>query len=133
MEKKTLQLNLSDKVIFAGFRKDIPEIMAALDIFVLPTCYEEGFCRSILEAMASSKPVVTTPLGGNPELVINGLTGLLVPSKNPLELSEAIRILINDKEKRKNMGMAGKSRIEKLFTAEPNIRKTEEIYEKLLY
>jgi glycosyltransferase involved in cell wall biosynthesis len=125
-------LGFNDRVIFTGFREDIPEIMAALDIFVSPTLYKEGLSRSILEAMASSKPVITTCLGGNPEVVVDGVTGILIPPKNSLKLADAISELTKDMNRRKDMGKAGRKRIEQLFTIEEATKKTEEIYEELL-
>lgn len=121
---------MEKNIIFTGFREDIPEIMKGLDIFVLPS-HSEGLSRTILEAMASAKPVIATEVGGNPEAIEDGVTGILVPAKEPDKLAEAILKLVKDREKRERMGVAGRERAEKLFSIEENVRKIEELYQKL--
>jgi len=121
---------MEKNIIFTGFREDIPEIMKGLDIFVLPS-HSEGLSRTILEAMASAKPVIATEVGGNPEAIEDGVTGILVPAKEPDKLAEAILKLVKDREKREEMGIAGRERAEKLFSIEENVRKIEELYQKL--
>ena len=119
---------LRGKVLLIGFREDVREIMAAIDIFVLPTCLAEGFSRSILEAMASSRPVITTPLGGNTEAVVEGVTGLFVPPHDPARLAEAIMELVKDELRRKEMGMAGRERVAGSFAVQDVTKKIENIY-----
>ena len=133
LEELSKKLGLSETIVFTGFREDIPRIMNTLDIVVLPsTTHLEGLSRVIIEAMASSKPVIATNSGENPEAVEDGATGLLVPPEDPNRLAESILILIKDKTKRKQMGEAGRKRAEKLFNIEKNVLRIEKVYEELL-
>ena len=132
LEDLSRDLGIKEKVIFTGFREDIPRIMASLDVVILPTYHFEGFSRVVLEGMASSKPVITTALGGNPEAVEDGKTGILVPSGDSNRLAEAILELVKDESKRTKMGRAGRRRAEKLFSIERNIEQIEKIYKELL-
>ena len=133
LEELSKNLGLSVTIVFTGFREDIPRIMNMLDIVVLPsTTHLEGLSRVIIEAMASSKPVIATNSGGNPEAVEDGATGLLVPPEDPNKLAESILTLIKDKTKRNQMGEAGRKRAEKLFNIEKNVFRIEKVYEELL-
>ncbi|MBU0479211.1 glycosyltransferase [bacterium] len=131
LKKLCQKLGITNNVIFTGFREDIPEIMAAIDIFALFTS-NEGLCRSILEAMGTGKPVITTDVGGNSETIKNEVTGILIPFHNPSLLKDALFELIRDKKKRKEMGRRGRERAVKLFDIEENIRKIEKIYLEVL-
>lgn len=132
LEELSKDLAIDEKVIFTGSRDDIPQIMSILDIVVLPSTYQEGFSRVILEAMASCKPVVATEVGGNPEAVKDGTTGILVPSEDTTRLVGAILDLARDENKRRQMGAAGRKRAEKLFNIEKNVAQIEKLYEELL-
>jgi glycosyltransferase involved in cell wall biosynthesis len=133
LEELSKTLGISETTVFTGFREDIPRIMNTLDIVVLPsTTHLEGLSRVIIEAMASSTPVIATNSGGNPEAVEDGATGLLVPPEDPSRLAECILTLIKDKTKRKQMGEAGRKRAEKLFNIEKNVSRIEKVYEELL-
>ncbi|ODS36576.1 MAG: hypothetical protein A7315_01855 [Candidatus Altiarchaeales archaeon WOR_SM1_79] len=122
---------LKDRVILAGFREDIPELLASFDIFVLPS-RSEGFGRVNLEAMAMGKPVVSTNVGGIPEVVLDGVTGILVTSGNSKALAHAIIRLINDSRLGKSMGNAGRRRVEEHFTLRAHVQRIEEIYGEIL-
>lgn len=133
LEDLSRDLRLSGKVVFAGFREDIPRVTNLLDIAVLPsTTHLEGLSRVIIEAMALSKPVIATNSGGNPEAVEDGTTGILVPSGDSFCLAESILDLIKDETKRNRMGEAGRERAEKLFSIEKNVSRIEKVYEELL-
>ncbi len=133
LEDLCTDLGLSGNVVFTGFREDIPRIMNTLDIVVLPsTTHLEGFSRVIIEAMASSKPVIATDSGGNPEAIENGTTGILVPAEDSNRLAASILDLVQDEDKRKRMGAAGKQRAERLFSIEKNVSRIEQTYEDLL-
>jgi len=133
LEDLSKDLGLSGKVLFTGFREDIPRIMSTLDIVVLPsTTHLEGLSRVIIEAMASSKPVIATNSGGNPEAIVDGATGILVLPEDPSSLAESILDLIKDETKRNRMGEAGRKRAEKLFRIEMNVSRIEKVYEELL-
>jgi len=109
LENRVERMGLANKVIFTGGRNDPGEVLPALDIFVHPS-RSEGFGRANLEAMAFGLPVVSTDVGGIPEVVINGETGILVPSRNPEAIAEAVIALAGDGERRAAMGRAGRKR-----------------------
>jgi glycosyltransferase involved in cell wall biosynthesis len=133
LEELSKDLGLSGTIVFTGYREDIPPIMNILDIVVLPsTTHLEGLSRVIIEAMASSKPVIATDSGGNPEALEDETTGLLVPPEDPNRLAESILTLIKDMTKRKQMGEAGRKRAEKLFDIKKNVLRIEKVYEELL-
>ena len=125
------ELGIEDKVIFTGFREDIPEIMHSLDIFVLPSLWE-GLGRVFLEAMAARKPIVATNVSAIPEVIANGETGILVPPRNPGALVKGILHLIKNPDAVIRMGEAGRKRLEEKFSIEEMVRKTKEIYESLI-
>jgi len=125
--KKAGELGLRDKVIFLGERRDVPQILAASDIFVLSSNWE-GLPRSIIEAMMAGLPVVATRVGGVPELVEDGVTGFLVPPRDPDALAAALQKLLNDPELRRRMGEAGREKALKEFTLDRMLRETERVY-----
>ena len=131
MEEKVQKLGLSDSVVFTGIRRDVPEILALLDIFVLPSLWE-GLPIALLEAMAAGLPVVATAVGGTPEVVVDGVTGFLVPPRDPQALADAILRLLRDPELRQRMGEAGRARVAAHFSIEQMVHKTEALYEQLL-
>lgn len=131
LRKLAKNLNLQSKVIFTGFREDIPEILNAMDIFVLPSL-KEGFSRSIIEAMAVSKPVIATSVGGNSEAIIDGVTGFIIPLNNPQILAERILELLDDRSKMQKMGEKGRERVEENFTAEHYVENIEKVYNEFL-
>ena len=128
LEALSCQLGLSDCTVFAGARRDIPRILPLLDLFVLPSLYE-GFGIAILEAMAAGKPVVATAVGGIPEFVVPGETGLLVEAGNAAALADAIRSLLRDPERARQMGIQGRARVLAAFQMSTVIRRHEQVYE----
>ena len=125
------QLGLNEMVSFVGMRRDILEWLPNFDIFVLPSDWE-GISLALLEAMATGIPVVATAVGGTPEVVVDGETGLLVPPRDPEALAESITRLLNDPEMRQRMGQAGRQRVQDHFTIEETVLKTEHLYNTLL-
>jgi glycosyltransferase involved in cell wall biosynthesis len=125
-------LGIHDKIVFTGFRDDIPALMDALDIFVLVGTHKEGLSRVILEAMAAGKPVIATEVGGNGETVIDGKTGFLIPVNSEAGLVSALLKLISDGETRKRMGTAGRLRLEQTFDIDENLKIIQGIYEELV-
>jgi len=122
---------LQHKVILTGEREDIPEILAASDLFILSSRWE-GLPRSIIEAMMAGLPVVATRVGGVPELVEDGITGFLVPPKDPGALAEALQKLIEDPELRRRMGEAGREKTLREFTLDLMLEETEKVYHEVL-
>jgi glycosyltransferase involved in cell wall biosynthesis len=131
LETQVRSLGLSDAVVFAGVRDDVPEILAALDLFVLPSRWE-GLPLAVLEAMAARLPVVATAVGGVPEVVVDGLTGLLVPPGDPPALAGALLSLARDAGRRRAMGQAGYERVREHFAMAQMARAMERLYEELL-
>ncbi|MFQ5647093.1 MAG: glycosyltransferase family 4 protein [bacterium] len=125
------RLDLADRVIFTGYREDIPTITAALDIAILPSLHE-GFGRVIIEAMALRKPVVATDVGGIPEIIKDRETGFLIQPDNHQKLGEALEKLIDNPELRKRMGNSGYKRVCCCFSARRNIEATQQLYEEVM-
>lgn len=121
------QLRLEARVTLAGYRADAPRMLAALDAFVLASEIE-GLPVSIMEAMAGGLPVVATRVGGVPELVQEGETGLLVPMRDAGALASAMRRLIQDPATARRMGEAGRLRLERHFSPQAMTRKIETFY-----
>lgn len=129
-EKLAEKLGIGTKVVFTGYRKDIPAVIADLDIFALSSVTESlGIVN--LEAMAMGKPVVSFDVGGVSELVVDKETGLLVPPKDAKALAKAIVGLINNKEAARNMGLAGRKRVEENFTLDATVSKYMALYESV--
>jgi glycosyltransferase involved in cell wall biosynthesis len=128
----TVELGLSDAVDFAGFRVDIHEHIAQLDIVVHASTTGEPFGQVIIEAMAASKPVVATNGGGVPEIVLDGQTGLLVPMGDPAAMANAIRWMIDNPNSAAEMGWKGRRRVEENFTIEKTVTRVEAVLSGLL-
>lgn len=121
------RLEIAAQVHFLNWRKDVPALMQILDVFVLSSI-SEGMSNSILEAMCSGRAVVATNVGGNPELVVNKETGLLVPSQDAQQMGKAILALLLDAKRRRAMGTAGRRRIEEQFSLQVMVRNYEKMY-----
>lgn len=121
---------LSGVLFFPGYLEDVSGLLAALDIFVLPTL-EEGMSVAILEAMAAGKPVVASNVGGVPELV-TAETGIVVPPADPERLAAALQQLIRTPERRRQMGENGRKRVTKGFTIFRMAEAHLGLYQKLL-
>jgi glycosyltransferase involved in cell wall biosynthesis len=119
------------RVHFVGHQEDILPWLAALDVFVLSSDWE-GMSNALLEAMAAGLPVVATAVGGTPEVVVDGVTGLLVPPHDPISLAEAIVRLLDAPDLRRQMGQAGRERVKKRFTVERMVEQTQTLYEHIL-
>ena len=124
--------NLIDEVLFLSFRHDIPRVMKILDIMVITSLTIESFSMVAVEAMAMKVPVIATSVGGLPEVVDDGKTGILVPPRDVDALCKALRYLIKNSQVRSEMGINGRKRVLERFTIEGNVRKTEEVFLELL-
>ncbi len=124
------QKKLDERVILPGFRKDIPELLSAMDVFVLPSL-EEGMPQSLLQAMAMERAVVASSVGGVPEVIHDGQTGFLVSSNDPSALAEKVGMLLRDPERRRTFGMGGRRAIANDYSLDAMLTKTEQIYSHL--
>ncbi|MFC1693427.1 glycosyltransferase [Candidatus Latescibacterota bacterium] len=130
IEKNIYNLGLEKNVILLGFVEDISTVYMAADIFALSS-HEEGLCTSILDAMYFSLPLVSTNAGGIPELIQDGVNGLIVPVGDYISLAEKLNILIENPERRKKMGARSLQILEQ-NKIENTIEKTLDVYVELL-
>jgi glycosyltransferase involved in cell wall biosynthesis/GT2 family glycosyltransferase len=131
LERLSVELGLQELVSFPGWRDDMPAALAGMDIFVLPSQWDH-MPLVVLEAMACAKPVVASDVGGVPGMVEDNVTGILVPPGDHQRLAEAVLGLIRDPAAARQMGLAGRQRVEKLFDMALNARKVEGLYVELL-
>ncbi len=125
------RLGIAERVLFTGFRRDAPRLYGALDVFILATD-AEACGRVLFEAMAMALPVIGTDNGGTPEIVVDGVTGLLFPYGDAAALSERIIWLLERPEEMARMGAAGRRRVEEHFTIDRYMEKTQKVYLELL-
>ena len=123
------ELGIGHRVVFTGRRDDVPAVTAALDVAVLPS-YREAQGLSILEAMALGRPVVASNVGGIPEVIQDGVTGLLVPPHDPAALAAAIVRLLTDHPLADTLARAGRELVYERFCVERMVRAIEEIYDQ---
>ena len=115
-----------------GFRQDSSTLMASCDVFVLPSTKREGLARSLIEAMAYGIAPVVTDCGGSPEVVVDGVSGMVVPVRDVAALAAALKRLHDDPELRRRLGAAARERIRTDFRIEDTIAKTLELYRSLV-
>lgn len=125
------ELGIADRVIWAGFRDDVPDILRLADLLILAST-DEPFGRVVIEGMAAGLPVVATASGGVPEIVVEGETGLLVPPEQPLPMADAIAELLSHPGRAREMGRAGRARAIERFDVRRVARQVGEIYRELL-
>jgi len=119
-KRRAMELGIADAITWTGLLENPMQdgVYAASDVFCLASCWQEAFGWVSAEAMAFEKPVVATRIGGIPEVVEDGVTGLLVPARNPEALSRALLQLLEDPALRRRMGSAGRRRVERNFSPE---------------
>ena len=120
------QLGIQDKVLFMGFRQDIPAVLSVIDVFVAPS-ETEGLGLGILEAMAIGKPIVATSVGGIIEILKDGETGYLVPAKNSQELAKRVIYMLKNEEEARCLGIKAREESRK-YDINSNVKKIEEQY-----
>jgi len=125
------KLDVYDKIIFLGFRDNVFKILPTFDVFALSSL-TEGISLTLLEAMAMKRPVVVTNVGGNPEVVVDGVTGFLVPPKEPKEMAGAIAEILRNPELSQKMGEAGRKRVEEKFSLELMVKEYKDLYKECL-
>jgi glycosyltransferase involved in cell wall biosynthesis len=131
LETYAAQLNVAEQVRFLGEREDVLDILRESDLFVLPSL-SEGLSNVLLEAMTASLPVVATNVGGNPEVVEDGKTGLLVPVRNVEELTTSIVRILASPELARGFGGAGRRRVVTEFSLGSMVTHTQDLYLSLL-
>jgi glycosyltransferase involved in cell wall biosynthesis len=131
LEALAAELRVASRVTFAGWRQDVGAMLDRAAIFVLPTL-GEGFGLAVLEAMGHELPVIASDTMSLPEIVHEGVTGLLVPPKDPAALARAITLLASDPEMRRAFGQAGRRRAAEMFSIDSMVTRTERLYQSLL-
>jgi len=131
LEAYANHLGLGARVVFTGLRMDVPEVLDEVAVSVLPSL-SEGLSNVLLESMAASVPVVATRVGGTPEVVEDGVTGMLVPPRDPEKLTRAILGILEDRELANRLGQAGRARVVERFSVHEMVRQTEQLYTRLL-
>lgn len=131
LQREVREREIGDRVIFLGIRKDVPEILSASDVFVLSSIYE-GNPLSVMEAMAAGKSVIATSVGGVPELVDNGETGILVKKGNVTELEKAMISFLENRKLIKDMGSRGRDKAIKYFDVSYMTEEYGKLYRELL-
>lgn len=127
MKEKISRSGLSERIIFTGFRDDVPSLLKDIDLVVCASV-SEGFGYSVLESMTAGRPVVSTRCGGPEELVLDNETGCLVAKDKPGELANAVLSILNDRKKSLSMGQKAKERVNESFSAVKYARDFENIY-----
>lgn len=130
LEREADRAAVADRVVFAGVRDDVDAILEEVDVVALPS-WTEGLPLVALEAMAHGKPVVATPVGGTPEAVIDGETGIIVPPRDPESLAHALRRLQAEPALRERLGAAGRARVAERFSAADVSRRMLELYDEV--
>jgi len=127
LESIAAEKGVSDRVIFTGTRRDIPPLLAAADIFVLPTL-TEALPTVLAEAMAAGKPIIASEVGGVPEMVDDGRNGLLIPPADSRALTEACVKLLKNPKRARAMGLVGRTIVAERFNIRRQVRRLEKLY-----
>lgn len=131
LQRLATELSVTRQCLFVGARQDIPHILSALDVLVIPSL-SEGFPYVALEGMAMAKPIVATAVNGLPECIQDGVTGRLVPKADPPALAEAIGEILSDSQGAATLGQAARRRVEREYSIERWVGRLEHLYESLL-
>jgi glycosyltransferase involved in cell wall biosynthesis len=131
IEARIRALALDGRIDLLGDRRDIPDLLATMDLLVLPSA-SEGFANAALEGSASGLPVVVSDVGGNPEIVLDRVTGRVFPSGNPERLAECVIGLLREPETGREAGLAGRRRVEEMFPLDEMVRRHEDLYDAVL-
>lgn len=131
LEAQAAALRVADRVRFLGRREDIPQLLAACDIFALPSLYE-GSSLAVLEAMAAGIPIVSSAIGGTEELIEDGRSGLLVPPGDARGLAAALRKVLGDPELRQSLATHARERVDADLRREQMAERVSEVYRELL-
>lgn len=131
LESRAKAMGLEQEIRFLGNRRDVPALLAAVDLFVLSSLWE-GLPLALLEAMAAGLPAVVTSVGGNAEVVEDGVSGMLVPARDAQALAKALSTLLNGHSRREEMGRAARERFDRYFSVQRFVEAHEYLYEEML-
>jgi glycosyltransferase involved in cell wall biosynthesis len=131
IEDQVVRLGVARQVVFTGYRDDVARLLKTVDVVVLPSRWE-GLPLVLLEAMACRKPIVASRVTGNVDVVVDGMTGFLVPSGVPQALAEKIVQLLQDARLRDDLGRHGRERVEQEFSLERMVGQIRSVYQALL-
>jgi L-malate glycosyltransferase len=131
LERQDQALGLANRFHLPGAQRDVPEFLAGLDVAVLSS-RSEGLSNAVLEYMAAGRPVVATAVGGNPRLIEDGVTGLLVPPDDPAALARAVARLLREPELAARLAREGRRRVEAHYSREAMVRRFERFYLRLV-
>jgi glycosyltransferase involved in cell wall biosynthesis len=129
-ERRVAEQGLSAHVRFLGFRPDAPRLIPAFDIVAVPS-HIEPLGNATLEAMAAGRPVVGSNVGGIPEMIVDGVTGTLVPARNADALANALESLVSDPERARRLGAAGRARALEAFSPEAHAARVQAVYDRV--
>lgn len=132
VRSRVARSSAKERIHILGYQDSAPTIVAACDVFCLPSIKREGLARALIEAMAYRVAPVVSDSGGSPELVVDGECGIVVPARDSKALAEAIERLYRDPALRRRYGEAARERIGRHFRSEDTVRKTIELYRELV-
>ncbi|MBI3637208.1 MAG: glycosyltransferase, partial [Candidatus Rokubacteria bacterium] len=132
VRRRVREAGLEREIIMTGFRRDVPEVMAALDVLVLPSTRSEATSQVIPQALAVGTAVVASAVGGIPEIVRDGETGRLVPPGDAGAIASAVLDLLRHRERAQALADAGRALIQRRYTVDAMMQATTEVYRELL-
>ena len=132
VSRRVREMGLDASVRLTGFRRDIPQVMAALDVLVLPSIRSEAIPQVIPQALAVGTPVVASTVGGSPELIRDGENGRLVPPGDARGLADAILALLREPERARAMARAGQAMVRERYTIDATMARTTAVYRELV-
>lgn len=130
LRKAVREIGMENDIVFTGFCDDVLTRIQQMSLITLPSI-NEGSSNALLEAMALARPVIASNSGGNPELIEDQVSGILVPPKDPVRLARAMIEILTNPERGRQMGEAGKKRVQKLFNITDCVRQYERLYQKV--
>lgn len=132
LERDVRERGLDGRFVFLGQRDDVPELLTGFDVFALASEFE-GMCLAVAEALALEKPVVATRVGGVPQTILQGETGLLVPPRDSAALADALLWMLRHPEDARLMAVAGRERVGRLYPLDRMVTDTAALYDRLLH
>jgi len=123
---------LKNNFHLTGFRNDVPSITKACNTFIMPSVFKEGLSRAVIEAMVYGTPPIVTNIGGNPELVVDNESGIIIEPKNATAIADAIMKLYKNPENAETLGKNARNRIHYYFNTSMTVTKTKQLFEELI-